>query len=304
VIALVTSALIAAYLLIPNAWFRFILGLSVPLKIFQERKTEDLTRAVVTLGVAFVLALIAVWYLPIAKDHPLNFPDTAHLRSSDYEVVASGLYNEEMFKLSGHQFWEALRRTFWRQGRFAFWYYALVGVVAWSSGWASRHYGSFRRNKAYSKFADLYLLPHISQWYVVLTPFTFQDKRTVVKADVLMTDDTLYRGDVAEHFVDKDGNLSGLFLANPTRFDRRTYLKERDTWGVTRPTSAYWRPIPSAKLYLIADKIVNLNLNYEPPTAIADTIAKYLSKLQRRPVVVSVSTGPADEGIAGFESRK
>jgi hypothetical protein len=91
VIALVVSALIAAYLLIPNAWFRFILGLSVPLKIFQERKTEDLTRAVVTLGVAFVLALIAVWHVPFVKDHPLNFPDTAQLRSSDYEVVAGGL---------------------------------------------------------------------------------------------------------------------------------------------------------------------------------------------------------------------
>jgi len=153
----------------------------------------------------------------------------------------------------------------------------------------SRYYGRLKRSKAYSKLADLYLLPHISQWYVLLTPFTFPDRRTVVKADVLMTDDTLYSGDVIDHFLDKDGNLSGLFLANPARFDRRRYLKEKDTWGTTRPTATYWRPIPSAKLYLLADKIVNLNLNYEPPTAIPDVVARYLSKLQKRPIAVSVT---------------
>lgn len=289
-IALVVSCLIAAYLIIPNALFRFVLRLKVPLKIFQEGKIEDLTRAVVTLGAVFIVALLAVWYCPLLKNHPFAFPDAPQLRSSDYRITANGLYSEAMFKDYGNVFWEALGRTLRRQGRFVVWYYLLVVFVAWLSGWASTRYGKFRRNKIYAKFADLYLLPHISQWYALLTPFTFSDSRTVVKADVLMADNTLYRGDVAEHFVDKDGNLSGLFLANPYRFDRRTYLREKDAWGVTRPTSLYWRPIPSAKLYLIGEKIINLNLNYEPPTPDAETIEKYLSKLQNWAVAVSVSS--------------
>lgn len=289
-IALLISFLIAAYLLVPNALFRFVLGLKVPVKFFQESKTEDLTRAVVTLGFVFVMALIAVWYVPFLKEHPFQFADTPQLRSSDYRVVASALYSEQAFREYGQKFWEALSRTSSRQGRFFCWYYILVVAVAWASGWASTHYGRFRRNKLYAKFADLYLLPHISQWYVLLKPFIFADKRTVVKADVLMTDDTLYRGDVAEYFLDKDGNLSGLFLANPTRFDRRTYLQERDRWGTVRAPSAFWRQIPSAKLYLIAEKIVNLNLNYEPPTPIAETVERYVTRVQRRPISVSIGS--------------
>jgi len=94
-------------------------------------------------------------------------------------------------------------------------------------GWASKQYGRFKGWRPYAKFADIYLLPHISQWHAILTPFTFPDPKTTVKADVLMTDDTLYSGEVVDYFVDKDGDLSGLFLKNPRQFDRARYLKRR-----------------------------------------------------------------------------
>jgi hypothetical protein len=281
VIALAVSALIAAYLLIPNALFRFVLGRIVPLRIFQERKTDDLTRAVVTLALIYVVALIAVWDAPACRSHPFNFPDNPSLRVSDYRIVASALYSEAAFREYGTAFWDAFGRTLERQGRFICWYYVFVMIFAALSGWAIRHYGDYRRSRVYLWVADFYLLPHISQWYVLLTPFTFADKRTAVKADVLMTDNTLYRGNVADHFIDKDGNLSGLFLSNPQRFDRRAYLREQDEWGVARSVKNFWRPIPSAKLYLVADKIINLNLNYDPPTATAATVEKYLETLQK-----------------------
>lgn len=236
-IALAVSALIAAYLLVPNALFRFVLGRIVPLRAFQEGKTEDLTRAVVTLALVYAFALAAVWYLPGCKNHPFPFSDERTLRASDYKVVAGALYSETLFRDHGAGFWDALARTVERQGRFLCWYYVLVLGFATLSGWAIRRYGGFRRNPVYSWIAEFYLLPHVSQWYVLLTPFTFADKRTAVKADVLMTDNTLYRGDVANHFIDKDGNLSGIFLSNPQRFDRRAYLREQDKWGRTRSLS-------------------------------------------------------------------
>lgn len=270
-VALAVSALITAYLLVPYALFRFVLGRFVPLRLFQERKTEDITRAVVTLAVVFGAALWAVWCWPGCKTHPFSFSDTAVLRTTDYETVASGLYSEAIFKEREHQFWDAFARSLERQGRFLCWYYSFVFVLAVSCGFGIKYYGKLRRNKAFAQVADLYLLPHISQWYVVLTPFTFSDKRTIVKADILMTDNTLYRGDIAEHFIDKDGNLSGLFLATPQRFDRRAYPREQDAWGSTRSAASFWRQIPSAKLYLLADKIVNLNLNYQPPLDTTDS---------------------------------
>lgn len=288
-IALVISVLVAAYLLIPNALFRFILGLFVPLRAFQERKTEDLTRAVVTLAIVFFVALFAIWHIPGIESHPLNFSDTTQLRSSDYRMVFAGLYSEASFKESGPRFWEALSRTVDRQIRFAVWYYLMVAAWAGISGWLSTNYYRFARIRWYSRLADFYLFPHISQWYVLLSPFIF-GPGTVVKADVLMSDDTLYRGDVAQHFLDKEGNLSGLFLTNPTRFDRRKYLKDIDSWGTTRPKTFYWHPIPSAKLYLVGDKIINLNLNYSSPAVIRNEVEKYVSReLKGQPISVSVS---------------
>jgi hypothetical protein len=111
----------------------------------------------------------------------------------------------------------------------------------------------------------------------------------MVRADVLMTDGTLYRGVVARHFLDNDGNLAGIFLEDPARYDRRAMLRERDLWGTTRPSKAYLRRIPSTRLYLVAEKIVNLNLNYEPPP-IAGIVEKYLTELIPGPVSVSISS--------------
>jgi hypothetical protein len=271
VIALAASALLTAYLLIPNALFRFVLGRFVPLRLFQERKTEDVTRAVFTLAFVYLAALWVVWCWPGAKTHPFNFADNPDLKSRDYQIVASSLYSEATFKEYKGEFWNAFDRALERQGRFLTWYYAFVLLLAVSSGLGIRNYGKLRRNKLFAWVADFYLLPHISQWYVVLTPFAFADKRTTVKADILMTDNTLYRGDVAEHFLDREGNLSGLFLANPLRFDRRSYFREQDAWGSARGLATFWREIPSAKLYLLADKIINLNLNYQPPLDTTDS---------------------------------
>ncbi|HZR29517.1 MAG TPA: hypothetical protein VFA71_12135 [Terriglobales bacterium] len=288
-IALVVSAVVAAYLLIPNALFRFLLGTFVPVRAFQGTKTEELTRAVVTLFFIFLLALLAVKHIPFCKDYPFSFPDTPQMRDADYAIVGSSFYSEAMFKDYGPRFWDSLWRTLDRQGRLIFWYYSLAAFFAILLGYGSKYYGKLKRYRPYSKFADIYLLPHVSQWFVVLTPFTFPDRNTVVRVDVLMTDDTLYRGKVADHFVDRDGKLAGLFLENPTRFDRRAYLKEKDAWGITRPLGEYWKPIPSAKLYLFAEKIVNLNVNYEPTTVAAEVVEKYLSKLPgMRPLSVSV----------------
>lgn len=102
--------------------------------MFQERKTEDVTRAVETLAVIFFAALLAVWYVPGVDSHPLNFPDTIQLRASDYQLVVSSLYSESTFKESGPKFWESLSRSVDRQIRFAWWYYVLVSLWAGFSG--------------------------------------------------------------------------------------------------------------------------------------------------------------------------
>jgi len=184
----------------------------------------------------------------------------------------------------------------WRQSRFLFWYFVSVVAFASLAGWLSTKYGRWNRFPIFRWFADVYLVRHISQWHPLLTSFVFPDPSTVVKADILMTDGTLYAGEVAAHFVDKDGNLSGLFLVRPKRFDRPALLKEREKWGSNRSAAQFWRPIPSAKIYLFGDKIINLNLNYESPRPTRELVEKFLARLQSKPFTVTVTSPGTNVG--------
>lgn len=278
--AIVISACVIAYLFLPFAWFRFVLGAFVPLREFHADDKDHLAQAVLTLASVFLLALYAVHHCPVVKDHPFGFSDSEQLRVSDYKIALSALHSDKIFEQKEPLLWDIAYRALLRQSRFLCWYFAFTGVVAVLLGFASKRYGQFSKWAPFRIFADVYLLRHISQWHPLLTSFVFADRKTIVEADVLMTDNTLYTGEVADHFLDKDGNLAGLFLAKPKRFDRRALLRERESWGTNRPATAFWHDIPSAKLYLVGDKIVNLNLRYESPSPNAELIEKYLSRTQ------------------------
>jgi hypothetical protein len=277
VVALVASLAVAAYLLVPHAIFRVFLGRFVPLRAFQESKTEEFTNASVTLIVLFVCAVFVVHHVPYLKEYPFPCSSSAEARAADYERVASAIYSEKEFH-NDDPFWGAFWRTLDRQGRFLTWYYSLVLLFSVSAVLSMRFYGSLQGNKPFSVVVRFVILPYVSQWYALLTSFLFPDKSTVVTADVLMTDQVLYRGVVVEYFLDGNGDLSGLILGTPRRFDRRAQLREREQWGTVRNTANFWRDIPSAKLYLVAAQIVNLNLTYESPKASEDDVKRELSK--------------------------
>jgi hypothetical protein len=287
--AVAFSALIAAYLLVPHALFRFVLSFFLPVRAIEESKTEEITRAVATLLFFFILATVLVHWIPFFETYPWPFRDTPEIRKFDYVTVLNGLHSETLFKDYGQTFWNALFRTLQRQGRMLVWYYVVVGIAAALLGFLSKYYGWMRTTR-FAWFGGLYvrfLLPHISQWHPILSGFTFAGK-TTIKADVLMSNDVLYSGEVAEYFLNRDGSLGGLFLKNPRRFERERYIKEREEWGLTRDREKFWRNIPSAKLYLIGSRIVNVNLRYEgsDATILQKFIANYLKATYAGSVVV------------------
>jgi hypothetical protein len=116
----------------------------------------------------------------------------------------------------------------------------------------------------------------------------FADKNTVVRANVLTVTDNLYRGVVSEHFVDGDGKLTGLILTEALRFDRRSFLQDKDA-KMNPETETYWHSVPGAKLYVFADKIVDLNLNYESPEPSLEMVERYIERWLERPVQVEYS---------------
>ena len=103
----------------------------------------------------------------------------------------------------------------------------------------------------------------------------FPNKEATVSADILCTDESLYNGEVKQYFLD-GSKISGLILVKPRRYDRRSYLADLDK-GLKPDKTKYWKDIPSAKLYLFADRILNINLNYVPHESLPGPVKSFIA---------------------------
>ncbi|MFZ1010118.1 MAG: hypothetical protein WAN65_24990 [Candidatus Sulfotelmatobacter sp.] len=169
-------------------------------------------------------------------------------------------------------YWASTNQVIRRQARFLFWYYILVLLEAGVCAWLTRNYGKWSgtgagsltgsRRRLYLWAAAKILLPTLSEWHLLLTPFDSPPEPAVeVWVDVLTTIDILYNGHVADFFLDKEGELSGVFLKYPRRFDRIGFISDKEK-GIKADTDSYWKKIPSNNLYIPKDKIANLNVRY------------------------------------------
>jgi len=269
-IGLLATYYVVAYLLIPSGLFKSLYSLILPpILKFQRTRAEEFTFAAIASLLPFFLALALVWTFaswPFAVDG-----DSASDRRDEYHKVIGTAISDKAFGEGAQTqaFWHATNRVIRRQARFLVWYYLLVVLEAWLCAWLTSNYGKWMtsltgwRGRVYSSIANKVLLPAISQWYVLLTPFSYPPHpKREVWVDVLSTLDVLYKGRVLNFFLDKDGELSGIFLEYPRRFDRRNFLKNSDRADGSIDTDPYWKRIPSNNLYIPNEKIVNLNVRY------------------------------------------
>jgi len=223
------------------------------------------------------MSLALVWVVPPCNKHPFAFEDNSQIRRADYKLVTSSLYSEDVFKQSGDGFWKALTRIAHRQGRFIIWYYLLIILEGCLCGKLSTSHYRFKSYFWYRWTANHVLLPSISEWHLLLTGFYFEDKNTIVRADILCSDHTLYRGRVWQHFLTKEGQLSSLIVTEAKRYARDDYLKDKAKGQVDK--SLYWHDIPGSKFLILANQIVNLNLSYEPtPKAMEEVLSRELNQ--------------------------
>jgi hypothetical protein len=267
VLTLVFSILLTVYLIIPEAIFRFFFGFFIPTRTYVLTRTETAFRAVLISFFPFCLAMWLSWDIPGPRSWPLPVEqNSAQQRRADYKTVTSGFYSEAEFAKSTNAFWPALTRCSRRQARLAFWYFLLVAGEATLLGFFASRYASYSGKPFYRWLSDRILSPYISQWHPLLTQDLLPG--TVVQADILCTNDTLYQGTVSQYFM-KEGELSGIILQKPRRFDRDPYLRAKSE-GAKPEKKDYWISIPSQHLYFFADKIVNMNLSY---VTVAGTVA-------------------------------
>jgi hypothetical protein len=89
----------------------------------------------------------------------------------------------------------------------------------------------------------------------------------VVEIDALSTLNILYRGRLVNWFTDHDGKLEGIFLIGAQRFRRDQLARDRAA-NITKPSDAYWAPVPGSNLYLVASTLASYNVRYVEPSDI------------------------------------
>lgn len=277
-LALIVSATFIVYLLIPEGIFRLVFGLFISSRNFVLTRTEKAYRAVLITILPFLLAWFCSWYVPLPRTYPFPIRDNSvQQRRSDYRAVFAGFYSDSEFVKLGNDFWPAVTRCARRQGRLVSWYFLLVGLESLGIGMLVASYPKLKDPRL-KWISNSFLTAYISQWHPLLP----KRDDIIVQVDILCTNDLLYQGELLDYFL-KDGELSGMILKDPRRFDRTGYLKEKDA-GNKPDTKAFWRPIPSKNLYFLADKIVNVNLTYLTPSPqVQDLVAveKFLMETLR-----------------------
>lgn len=222
-IGLLATYFVVAYLLVPSGLFRSCYSLFLPRLIkFQRTQFEEFSFAVLASVLPFFLALALTWTIGL---QPFSIQGKSSTeRRQAYRAFIAPAINDKNFEGSAQQaiFWSAANQVIRRQARFLFWYYVLVLVEAYVYAWLTGNYGLWRetltgwRRRLYLGVADKILLPSVSEWHLLLTPFYYRpEPPKQVWVDVLTALDVLYKGHVNNYFLDKEGELSGLVLESP-----------------------------------------------------------------------------------------
>src|SRR5277367_3474249 len=279
-IALIASAALVLFLLVPGFLFKSIFSLFIPLDKFNRTRSEELSFSAFAAIMPFALTFLAVTSVGWFGNHPFFFQDSIVQRANDYRAAFSSMYSESFFSQHQAEFWDASVRIAYRQARILVWLYSFTALEALLFGWLGKNFGRFQKFRPYGFAASKFLLPNISSWYVLLTPFLWPpEPARKVMADLLTSDDHLYRGEIVGHEVDADGKLRGVLISEALRFDRRSYLRDKDSGEPISP-DGYWKKIPGKNLFVFADKLATLNLSYQPPpSSIPDILEQILKKL-------------------------
>jgi hypothetical protein len=291
-IALITTYFLIFYILVPGALFRFFTSWFVPLKLFERTRTQEATFAVAVALLPFALALFGVWYLPVMKDRPFSVGGESYSdRRQDYHRVVGILTSSDASRLltgnplstspaSNQDNWHSLNRVLRRQARFLAWYFLITACEGLLFGFLAGRYGDWKIIEGstaqrrppplirfYNWVAPRLILPNISEWYMLLTNFTWPKREEIfVRADILQSDGNLYQGRVADYFIDSAGKLTGILLEHVSRFDRQGYIDAKGDSKASEFVAAtdFWKNIPSQNFYISQGSISNLNVRFVP----------------------------------------
>ncbi len=257
-IAVAVSVLFALYVVGPDAFSRFVVGLTVPRRAVVLTRSEEISRALVWATVSFLLAYLwcrieGVW--------------SGIWRPGAFRTCFSGIYSEHFFEAHQELWFASLHAVLWANFRLLWRLYVCVLLLSLTLTVLTHFYGVVRDrlpNWGWLKngFAAL-VLPRVAQWHVYLSQLLLGDRRRFISLDILTKSDKLYQGELAEKALSADGTLVSVTLASPRRFDRSAYLKAKDA-GEGPVQEDFWKAIPTNMFVVMASDINTINLRYLP----------------------------------------
>jgi hypothetical protein len=257
VLAVSLTFLAAAFILGPELLSRWVLGIVVPQRSLSQNRGEQVTRAIVWALVP--LAIVVLW---VRTHHVLGMWGSWY----DFEIAASGLYSSTYFDAHRAEFYSSILSVSGMVWSLLWRLYLIVVLAAIAIDWAILHY-RWLRNALKPRWAKTALatiiLPRVSEWYVLLSDMLLPTEDVMLEVDVLTKNGTLYQGGVQDRMIGPDGSLQSLTLADPRRFLREEFHRERAE-DVNAPADYFWRRIPGKLFVILGTDIASVNVRYTP----------------------------------------
>lgn len=291
-LALTLTLITAVYILGPELISRYILGWVVPRRTIQQTSSEEISRAIITAAVPFVLAV--AW---VTLRHIVVWSDV----KSDVQTYLSAILSQKFLDDHISQFLQSARTVARIFGAVAWRLYALLIIYAIVVNILIINYGEVRNSQWMSKYPSFrkilaaFVLPRISSWHILLK--SVSDRKSVdIRVDVMTKRDILYRGTVQELMLEPDGALSGLLITKPSRYQREKFLDDLKEYSEGPKTQAkpntdnYWKKIPGHAFLIMSDQIETINLrSYERGD---QELLNRLKQILRRQVSTARSRNP------------
>ena len=270
-IALVSTFLVAAYILGPDLFSRWMLGFVVQRRNIAQSKSEEITRGVLWA----IIPLYLAWTL--RHIGPFSLPFNSKI---DLQVFFSGLYSDLYFKDHQQEFFLAAGSFIRLNVCVLLRLYTVIFASGLLLNFLIRRYGWIRhflasKTKGSRTLAlcsrnilallSTVVLPRISEWHVTLSPILLPAKEMNIGVDVLTKSGILYAGALEDKVIGPDGNLQTLTLREPKRFRREEYLEDKKNQLNPKPES-YWKAIPGNLFVIMASDITTLNVRHLPAT--------------------------------------
>lgn len=273
--ALVAGFFLIGYLLAPGVLYRLAFSAYIPAKRYQRNRTEEVVFSLLVTVLPFFLTWLLLLHTPLGGLPHLVAAGSKH---EAYRTIFRSLLPGA--DLSKDLEAPAYIRGFLEQARFLALLWPLCAVEGWLCGRIVARYGDYSPTSLRKRFCDRVLLTYVSEWEILFTALALPTSQADVEIEIdALAADVLYRGKLVDWFLDADGKLEGIFLENAARYQKDDLVRDRDN-HVEQPKDTYWRPIPGAKLYLVASTIANYNIRYtRPGSGPASTIAQLRARL-------------------------